>query len=406
MYPTSSLPEPDSEAQAISHGLMAVIHDELERAGGWLPFSRYMELALYAPGLGYYAAGSRKLGADGDFITAPEISPLFGRCLARQCAQVLQILGEGDILEFGAGTGRMAAEILLTLDRLGTLPGAYHILEPSPDLRERQRSQLSALPLELRGRVRWLDSLPEAGSFRGVMLGNEVLDAMPVRVFRWTGEAVMERGIAMEQGRGLCWQDRPADPGLSDQVRALHASVGNGWRPGHVSELNPGLDAWMRSVSASLSAGLLMLIDYGYPRHEYYSAERYMGTLIAHYRHRVLEEPLYWPGLLDITANVDFTALAEAADAQGLDLLAYTSQSWFLMSTGLEQEFAACDPKSVRDQMELARQVRMLTLPGEMGERFQVMLLGRGLNQPLLGANGRDLRHRLWASPQPVPDRN
>ncbi|MCG5493352.1 class I SAM-dependent methyltransferase [Ectothiorhodospira variabilis] len=392
--PTDSpLPTPEPEALQVSQQLLELVRQEINAGNGWLSFRRYMELALYAPGLGYYTAGSHKLGRGGDFITAPEVSPLFGRCIARQCAQVLEGLGGGDILEFGAGTGILAVEILTTLEALDTLPERYLILELSPDLRQRQQAAVADLPETLRHRVQWLDALPESGCFQGVMLGNEVLDAMPVQVFHWQDGEVLERGVVL--GERLEWADRPADETLTSTVRALHESTGGAWPSGYVSEINPGLSPWMRAAANSLAAGVIILVDYGYPRREYYSPERYRGTLIAHYRHRALDEPLVWPGVVDITANVDFTAVAEAGEAAGLSLLGYTSQAWFLMGSGLESAFQACQAQGLREQMDLAAQVRMLTLPGEMGERFQAMALGRGVSGPLMGFSGRDLIPRL-----------
>ncbi|MCG5534479.1 class I SAM-dependent methyltransferase [Ectothiorhodospira mobilis] len=390
----SPLPEPDPEALRVSQRLVRQIQEESNAGGGWLSFRRYMELALYAPGLGYYAAGSHKLGRGGDFVTAPEVSPVFGQCLARQCAQVLRALDGGSILEFGAGSGRLAVDMLRALDDLGTLPEAYAILEPSPDLRQRQEAAVTELPPDLRRRVYWRDTLPDPGSFRGVMLGNEVLDAMPVEVFRWDGAQVRERGVCMGE-RGLEWAERPAGEVLAARVAALRAEQGDTWPPDYISEWNPGLGPWVRALGEVLERGVLLLLDYGYPRAEYYSAERRRGTLIAHYRHRALEDPLAWPGLMDITANVDFTAVAEAGRAAGLALLGYTTQAWFLVGAGLEAVLAARASEDPGAQAALAAQVRMLTLPSEMGERFQVMALGRGMSQPLEGFTGRDLSRRL-----------
>ncbi|MCG5510586.1 class I SAM-dependent methyltransferase [Ectothiorhodospira lacustris] len=390
----SRLPSPVPEALVLSDRLLQMMQDESSATGGWLSFHRYMELALYAPRLGYYAAGSHKLGAAGDFVTAPEISPLFGHCMARQCAQVLDALGSGEVLEFGAGTGRLAAHVLETLAGMDALPDRYLILETSPDLRERQQAALSLLPQALSSRVHWLDGLPEPGSFRGVMLANEVLDAMPVELFVWGRDGVMRRGVQVSSA-ALAWADRPADAWLVRQVRALHQAAGANWGEGYVSELNPGLAPWLAAVSEAMAAGVLLLVDYGYPRREYYSAERCRGTLIAHYRHRMLEHPLLWPGLMDITANVDFSAVAEAGAAAGLSLLGYTSQAWFLFGTDLEAAFQARCSEDLKSQLALASQVRTLTLPGEMGERFQVMALGRGVETPLMGFARQDLSHRL-----------
>lgn len=388
------LPEPDEDARAVSERLVAQLHSAIEQHGGFLPFRAFMEQALYAPGLGYYAAGAHKLGRGGDFITAPETSPLFAGCLARQVDEVLRPLGGGDILEFGAGSGALAVELLASLDRLGTAPGRYLILEPSPDLRDRQVRALAALPQELRTRVQWLDALPGPGELRGVVLANEVLDAMPVDVFTWTPGGVQVRGVT-RQGEGFVWAARPADARLAGRVEALRAETGDLWAPGYTSELNPGLEAWVSAVSDVLAAGLVLLIDYGYPRREYYSEERVHGTLMAYYRHRALTDPLFRPGLADITAHVDFTAVAEAGVAAGLDLLGYTTQAWFLIGTGLDDVFRDAAGEDPRESLALAGQVRRLTLPGEMGERFQAMALGRGVDGALAGFSGRDLLGRL-----------
>jgi SAM-dependent MidA family methyltransferase len=388
------LPEPDATAREVSEHLVSRLRAAIEAGGGFMSFSRYMEEALYAPGLGYYAAGSHKLGAGGDFTTAPETSPLFAHCLARQVAQVLEGLGGGDVLEFGAGSGAMAVDMLFAFEGLDRLPGHYLILEVSPDLRQRQQQAVAALPRALRERVCWLDRVPSAGGFRGVMLGNEVVDAMPVEIFTWSAEGVLEQGVAWGE-HGLRWTTCPAGQRLRAAVQALHAECGGQWPPGYTSERNPGLGPWIGTLSDALEAGVIMLIDYGYPRQEYYSPERVQGTLMAYYRHRALDDPFLWPGLMDITAHVDFTAVAEAGEAAGLDVLGYTTQAWFLIGAGLDQAFQDSVSDDPRQRLALAGQVRQLTLPGEMGERFQVIALGRGIRTPLAGLSARDLRHRL-----------
>lgn len=393
MPDVSHLPEPDEAARQASEALTARLREEIEAAGGFLPFHRYMDLALYAPGLGYYTAGSHKLGAGGDFTTAPETSPLFARCLARQAAQVLEALGGGEILEFGAGSGALAADMLRALADLDRLPEQYLILELSPDLRERQQAAVAELPGVLASRVRWLDALPPSG-FRGVMLGNEVLDALPVEVFTWSGATVLQRGVAWEGG-WFAWAERPAEPGFSAAVQRLYAETGSAWPAGYTSEVSPGLAPWVAALAETLAAGLILLIDYGYPRTEYYSPERSRGTLMGYYRHRSLDDPFFLPGLVDLTAHVDFTAVAEAGVGAGLDVLGYTTQAWFLIGAGLDQVFQEAASDDPRKQLALAGQVRQLTLPGEMGERFQVIGLGRGIEAPLMGFAGRDLRGRL-----------
>lgn len=386
----ATLPPPSPDTLAHSERLLALIRREIEAAGGWLDFARYMDLALYAPGLGYYSAGARKFGAAGDFVTAPELSPLFARCLARQCAQVLVETG-GDILELGAGSGMMAADLLAELAALDTLPDRYRILDLSAELRHRQRETLAARVPELLDRVEWLDRLPLG--LRGVIVGNEVVDALPiVRV------EIIERGL---RPLGVVWRSGlapalgPADPSLDDWLAALENRLDWSLPVGYVTEFNPRLGGWVQGLADALERGLLLLIDYGYPRREYYHPERATGTLLCHYRHRVHDEPFLHPGLQDITASVDFSALADAGLDAGLALAGYTTQSWFLFGCGLEQLVARAETSDTRERLLLARQVRRLTLPGEMGDRFQVMGFTRHLDLPLCGFALRDERQRL-----------
>ena len=388
----SDLPAPSAEALAHSERLAGLIRREIRDSGGVLPFSRYMELCLYSPGHGYYSAGAQKFGAAGDFVTAPGISPLFGRCLARTCNGVLEQLEYGDILEFGAGAGALAATLLAELERLGRLPGRYLILERSGELRSRQQETLSRLAPRLLERVDWLDELPESG-FRGVLLANEVLDAMPVERFRWDGNGV-ERFHVECRGDDFGWRPREAhDPELVAAVRRLAEDTG--LLPGYVSEINLLLSPWLQGIAAMLSRGLLLLIDYGYPRHEYYHPQHREGTLMCHYRHRAHEDPFLWPGLQDITAHVDFTAVAEACAAAELDVLGYTSQAWFLLDCGLDSLLQAAGPTDSAAYLRQAREARTLILPGEMGERFKCIGLGRGLVDPVPGFRGQDFRYRL-----------
>lgn len=385
------LPEPAADALAHSARLQALIADEIAEAGGQLPFDRFMELALYAPGLGYYVAGAHKLGAGGDFVTAPEISPLFAQCLAVQCGELLDALGGGDLLELGAGTGVLAADVLRALAGRRS-PPVYHILELSPDLRERQRATLAEREPGLLARVRWLDRLPQG--FRGVIIGNEVLDALPVHRFAVTDGAVLEGCVAAAQdGLAEVWAE-PRSPGLVDAVRALERVVGplpEGFR----SEIDLRLAPWLQAIGAALDAGAVLLVDYGYTRGEYYHPERRAGTLLCHYRHRVHGDPLRWPGLQDISASVDFSAVALAAQAAGLELAGYTTQASFLLATGLDRLLAASDPEDVVRHLELVQGAKMLMLPGEMGERFKVIGLAKGLDLPWSGFAFRDLSGRL-----------
>ena len=380
-------PELDADSRRHAAAVAAHLREQIAAAGGALPFDRFMELALYAPGLGYYVAGSRKFGAEGDFVTAPEISPLFGRALARQCAQVLAETG-GDILEFGAGTGAMAADILLQLAADQALPDRYLILELSPELRARQQDTLRARLGGLAERVHWLDGLPD--TFCGVMLGNEVLDAMPVQRFRLTADGVEEAFVNVD-GEGFAWQWRPAtSAGLTEAVAGLR----DGLPAGYVSEINLRLWPWLSAVASTLRRGTLLLIDYGYSGAEYYHPERDGGTLICHFRHRAHDNPLVLPGLQDITANVDFSAVAEAGQAAGLALAGYSTQAHFLLGCGLDELLAEGDPgdPAYLDQLQ---GIKQLTLPSAMGERFKAIGFSRGLDMALRGFAMRDLRDRL-----------
>ncbi len=381
------LPEPDEKARAHSMALIRLIVDEIAGAGGQISFARYMALALFAPGLGYYSAGSQKFGASGDFVTAPEISPLFSRCLARQTAEVLENLGSGDVLEVGGGSGIMAADLLAELALLGSLPKQYFLLELSADLRQRQRETLAQKVPHLLARVQWLDSLPDDG-FRGVVLANELLDALPVHLFRAEAEGFTERCVTWQDGR-FQW----CSAGIGDAALAQGlAMLGEGLPEGYVSELNLAAGGWIGSVATLLQAGVVLLIDYGFPRHEYYHPQRDRGTLMCHYRHRAHDDPFVYPGLQDITAHVDFTAVAECAVDSGLDVLGYNTQGLFLLANGIT-ELAQSDNE--REQLRLAQQVRTLTLPGDMGELFKVMALGRNYDVPLRGFMLQDLRGKL-----------
>jgi SAM-dependent MidA family methyltransferase len=381
-------PQLDAAAQAHAAAMAARLRAEIAAAGGALPFDRFMELALYAPGLGYYVAGSRKFGAEGDFVTAPEISPLFGRALARQCAQVLAETG-GDILEFGAGSGTMAADLLLQLEADGSLPDRYLILELSPELQARQHDTLASRIPQLLPRVRWLQTLPS--DFCGVMLGNEVLDAMPVQRFRLTSAGVEEAFVVCkDDGFGWRWQTAET-PGLRAAVEAVRDALPTAY----VSEINLRVTPWLQALASALRRGALLLIDYGYTAAEYYHPERDGGTLICHFRHQAHDDPLWLPGMQDITANVDFTAVAHAGTAAGLALAGYTTQANFLIGCGLDELLAASDPADVAAHLDLVQGVKQLTLPSAMGERFKVIGFSRGLDLALRGFRVRDLRDRL-----------
>jgi SAM-dependent MidA family methyltransferase len=392
MSVATDLPALTPDEAAHSARLEAQVHDEIARSGGWISFARYMQLALYQPGLGYYSAGARKLGAAGDFVTAPEVAPVFGRCVAVQCEEVLRALGGGDVLELGAGSGVMAAALLEELARRDCLPGRYFILDVSADLRERQRATLEAAGQHLLERVEWLDRLPEG--FTGIVVANEVLDAMPVERFVVRGGAVNALGVAGQAGR-LEWSEARAPVALADAVRAVERDAGVAWPEGYASEINLGLGGWLAALGASLARGVLLFIDYGLPRREFYAAERSAGTLLCHFRHRFHDDPFTRLGLQDLTAWVDFTAVAEAGQSAGLELAGYTTQAHFLIGCGLGEFVADVSGLDVVSRVNLSRQVMVLTLPGEMGERFKAIALAKGYDSPLRGFAVRDLRHTL-----------
>ena len=378
----AELPSPDPQALAQSRALLERIGAELGGAGNWISFARYMELALHEPGLGYYAAGARKLGAGGDFVTAPELSPLFGRTLARQISQVL---GPDDaVLEFGAGSGALAATLL------GELSCPYFILETSPELRQRQQQRLG-------GRVRWIDRLPDR--FRGVMLANEVLDAMPVHALAWTRQGVMERGVCANEGTGkehtrvLAWSDRPAESSVLVAAEEIEIEIPPSGR--YESELALFARAWMRSLGRFLERGAILVIDYGFPEREYFHPQRSMGTLACHYRHRVHDDPFWLPGLQDVTAHVDFSALARAAADAGLAVLGYANQAQFLVNCGITDLLAEDNPADAKRYLPAAAAAQKLLSPSEMGELFKVLAVGRGIEAPLLGFSSGDRSHAL-----------
>jgi len=388
----TELPELTPDEAAHGARLEARVREEIARAGGWISFARFMQLALYEPGLGYYSAGAHKLGAAGDFVTAPEVAPVFSRCVAVQCEEVLRTLGGGDVLELGAGSGVMAAALLEELERRDALPRRYLILDVSADLRERQRATLAAAAPRLLARVEWLDRLPEA--FTGVVVANEVLDAMPVERFVVRGGAVNALGVTWQLGR-LEWSEARAPAALSAAAHAIERETGAAWPEGFASEINLGLGDWLAALAGSISRGVLLFVDYGLPRRELYAAERRAGTLLCHFRHRFHDDPFTRLGLQDITAWVDFTAVADAGASTGLDLAGYTTQAHFLIGNGIGEFIADVAELDVVSRVNLSRQAMVLTLPGEMGERFKAIALAKGYDSPLRGFAVRDLRHTL-----------
>jgi len=380
----SHLPAPSAEALAHSAKLTTLLKQEI-MATGPITFARFMELALYAPGLGYYSAGSLKFGQAGDFVTAPEVSPLFAACLAQQSQQVLTALPYGEILELGAGTGKLAVELLLELERLDSLPNRYLILEVSGDLRERQQALCQQKLPHLYDRLVWLEQLPKQ-TLNGVVIANEVLDAMDVHRFYLQKNKLQEFYVDWKDDQ-FSWQlSEPSSSELIEQVKQkIDWTANKGFAEslaGHSityeSEINLRLPAWIASIRQCLQQGLILLIDYGFPQQEFYHPDRHMGTLMCHYQHRAHSDPLILVGLQDITAHVDFTAVAESAINNGLQVAGFTTQAAFLLNCGLLD--LVNTPSSVlRERLEVNQQVHMLTSPSEMGELFKVIGLAYGL---------------------------
>ena len=382
-------PAPSDDALAASEALSRLIAAEIAARGGWIGFDRFMEMALYTPRLGYYSGGSRKFGAAGDFITAPEISPLFGRTLAVQAREVMA-LSAPHIIEVGAGTGRLAANLLRGLNELGALPETYAILDLSGELRERQRETIAQEVPALLDRVRWLDRLP--AHFDGLVVANELLDALPVRLVEWQESGMQERGVSVHDTR-FVWRDRPAEGRLLDAAQAIDQEFEPPY--GYLSEISVAGADWTAAWADILGRGALLLIDYGFPRHEYYHPQRDTGTLMCHYRHHAHADPFYLPGLQDITAHVDFTAVIEAGHAAGLDLAGYATQGSFLVNCGITKSLEQIPVEDSRRYLPAAQAVRKLIAPHEMGELFKVMALSKGIDQPLCGFTQGDRSETL-----------
>lgn len=391
--PETILPVPDQDALIQSEKLIGCIKAALDTQGAAISFDEYMKLALYAPGLGYYSAGSRKFGSEGDFVTAPELSPIFSRCLAHQCKQVLNELGTGNILELGAGTGAMARDILLELEKQDALPEKYLILEVSADLKQRQQTNLKETIPHLIERVVWLDALPEDG-VAGVILANEVLDALPVKRFKKTVGGFKELKVGLGDNQFI-WVESDAKGELLNNLEELENDLSTSFPENYVSEINTQLGSWLSGLESALNKGVMFFIDYGYSAAEYYHPERMDGSLLCHYRHRVHADPFYNPGLQDITCSANFTALAECADSVGLHVSGYTNQTYFLFGCGLEELLADMNQLDIKAQTKIAQQVRILTMPEEMGERFKVMALTKDYNSILQGFTLMDQRVRL-----------
>ncbi|MDD3327444.1 MAG: SAM-dependent methyltransferase [Zoogloea sp.] len=384
------LPQPSPEALAQSAHLVARLRSLIEAQGGWISFATYMAEALYTPGLGYYSGGAHKFGPGGDFITAPELTPLFGQALASQVQQIMS-LSAPHVIEAGAGTGLLAADLLLELELRGALPDSYAILEVSGELRERQFDTLAAKVPHLASRVKWLDGLPER--FSGALVANEVLDVMPVHLIAWRPEGIFERGVALGGEGQFVWADQPATGKVAEAAAALGLQLPEEGE--YVSELNLAGRAWVAEWAARLDKGAMLLVDYGYPRAEYYLPSRSTGTLLCYFRHHAHGDPFMWPGLNDITAFVDFTAIAEAGFEAGLDVLGYTDQANLLFNCGVLDCLARRAPEESTDYIRAAKALQRLTGPHEMGELFKVIALGREISQPLIGFLRGDRLHAL-----------
>lgn len=372
--------------------LVALVRAAIDEAGGAISFADYMDLALFAPGLGYYSTGTVRFDADGDFVTAPESSSLFARCVARQVGEVLTALGGGDVCEVGAGSGVLAADLLEALAAADRLPPRYLVVERSPRLRERQRDLLASRDEALAARVQWHDDLP--AGIRGVVIGNEVLDAMPAHRFRLRAGALREC-LVVSDGEGFRWMEADcAGSALGRHAESVLGTLGHALPDGYTSELAPARQRFVARLDGCIEQGVALLFDYGYARDEYYHPQRSSGTLRCFYRHRAHEDPLILTGVQDISVHVDFTAIAEAAVAGGLDIAGFTTQAEFLLATGLLEACEGVDPAS-RRHAELTAQIKQLTLPSQMGEAVKVMALARGFDAALTGFSGRDLRPRL-----------
>ncbi len=421
--PALTIPPLDADQAAQLARVLPALAGRIAERGGWIGFDEYLEQVLYAPGLGYYSAGAAKLGPDGDFTTAPERSPLFGHSVARAIAPVLATLGApagmplaagcGEVLELGAGSGALAEAVLTRLATLGALPARYAILEVSADLRARQRARLARLPPLLAGRIEWLDRLP-AVPLRGVLLANEVADALPFRCLEKRAQGCVELGVSLapgapgagsgadadsDAGIGPRWAERPADAALLAELARIESALDAPLEPGYRTEACPRLDAWIASLAGVLDEGLVLLFDYGLGRRELYHPQRHAGTLRCHYRHRAHDDPFLHPGLQDITAWVDFTRVAEAASGAGLEVAGYCTQAAFLLSAGMAAEIdvggGPLDGAALKAQLARAAEARALLQPDGMGEVFKAIALTRGLPGPVPGFTMQDLRRLL-----------
>ncbi len=396
-----AFPEPSPETKVHSDRLTSFIQDKIKANDGKITFADYMNLALYAPGLGYYSAGLKKFGKQGDFVTAPEISPLFSQCLALQCIQIMKQTQQQVLLEIGAGSGIMAIELILELEKQAQLPEQYLILELSADLRERQQQAIQTRIPHLSDRFLWLDRLPDK-PFNGIIIANELLDAMPVHLLKLKSDNVFERYVSVDESGQFIWLDSAPEntrlQKIADEIKSLHQEYAHlNDKPGgsYTTEVNLQAIDWIKTIAELLGSGAILLVDYGYTAREYYHPQRSMGTLMCHYQHHRHDDPFYLPGLQDITAHVNFSSIAHAATGSGLSVCGFTTQAHFLMSGGLVELTKDLDPDDVLHFSEVARQIKILTLPEEMGELFKVILLAKDKPLSLAAFQFKDFQNRL-----------
>ena len=395
---TEVLAEPDEEAKQQSLLLKQSIKAACDKSDGWIRFSEYMNIALYQPALGYYSGGLQKFGEKGDFITAPEVSALFGQCLAQQISEVIknrQKISDEKIvvIEFGAGSGVLAVDILLQLEALDSLPEKYLIIELSAELKQRQKQTIKKKAAQLVERVQWLDQLPDDVS-SAIIVANEVLDAMPVECFRITQNGTESLMVGFENGK-LVSRYIPAEKNTVATVEAIRRRSEITFAENYISEYNPAISGWLSALENKINNLVILLIDYGYNEKEYYHPDRVNGTLMCYYQHRAHDDFFWWPGLQDITAFVNFTDVAYCAVDSGMEVSGYTTQAAFLLANGLSELHAAQVTDEVQQQVKLSQQIKTLTLPSEMGDRFKVMALTKNYDQPLAGFSMLDLRNRL-----------
>jgi len=391
----ATLPPASEIALAHSHAVQTLIRDKIYSAGGWISFEQFMNLSLYAPGMGYYSSGATKLGSAGDFVTAPEISSLFGRTLAQQILQISQQIKHADILEFGAGSGKLALDLLLELEKSNALPGKYFILEISAELRQRQQTLFTDKIPHLVHLIEWLEQLPD--QFTGTILANEVLDAMPVHIVKWDNNVLFVRGVRWQNNQ-FSWQDRPINnTELNHNASQLTPQINpdNNLTYTYVSEINLTASHFMHSLTSILQQGVILLIDYGFGRSEYYHPQRNQGTLMCHYRHHAHDDPFYLPGLQDITSHVDFSAVTQAAENTRLPLLGYTTQAYFLINCGITEILAQTPAEDTRNFLPQSSQLQKLISPAEMGELFKVIAFGKDFSEPLIGFSAGDMSRLL-----------